>query len=172
VRDRCLSIIKHCLSPCIPARRPPLICPHQHHACLVVNWCVAGMIHTTHIPHATPAPCMHSFFVPCVLRTMPFAFCTREKHWNEFAESAETGPTTQMLQACVHTLAHACMSTNHPHLSAGGSYCRQCPVCLLNLAVRACLLARARVCVCARALTLWPTAFHAGPCAPPQHGDH
>ncbi|WIA33356.1 hypothetical protein OEZ86_006493 [Tetradesmus obliquus] len=30
--------------------------------------------------------------------TMPFAFCTREKHWNAFAESAETGPTTQLLQ--------------------------------------------------------------------------
>jgi len=30
---------------------------------------------------------------------MPFAFCTREKHpWCEFAESAETGPTTQFLQ--------------------------------------------------------------------------
>eukprot|EP00882_Tetradesmus_deserticola_P022720 GHRQ01024661.1.p1 GENE.GHRQ01024661.1~~GHRQ01024661.1.p1 ORF type:complete len:214 (+),score=78.88 GHRQ01024661.1:723-1364(+) len=29
---------------------------------------------------------------------MPFAFCTREKHWNAFAESAETGPTTQLLQ--------------------------------------------------------------------------
>jgi beta-ureidopropionase len=30
---------------------------------------------------------------------MPFAFCTREKHWNAFAESAETGPTTQLLQS-------------------------------------------------------------------------
>jgi beta-ureidopropionase len=31
--------------------------------------------------------------------TMPFAFCTREKHpWCEFAESAETGPTTRLLQ--------------------------------------------------------------------------
>eukprot|EP00775_Hariotina_reticulata_P000385 gene385-628_t len=30
--------------------------------------------------------------------TMPFAFCTREKHWNAFGESAETGPTTQLLQ--------------------------------------------------------------------------
>jgi beta-ureidopropionase len=31
--------------------------------------------------------------------TMPFAFCTREKSkWCEFAESAEKGPTTQMLQ--------------------------------------------------------------------------
>lgn len=29
---------------------------------------------------------------------MPFAFCTREKHWCEFAEPAETGPTTQLLQ--------------------------------------------------------------------------
>ncbi|XP_013400481.1 beta-ureidopropionase-like [Lingula anatina] len=31
--------------------------------------------------------------------TMPFAFCTREKHpWTEFAESAETGPTTKLMQ--------------------------------------------------------------------------
>jgi len=31
--------------------------------------------------------------------TMPFAFCTREKKpWTEFAESAETGPSTKMLQ--------------------------------------------------------------------------
>lgn len=30
-------------------------------------------------------------------RTMPFAFCTREKHWCEFAESAATGPSTQLL---------------------------------------------------------------------------
>ncbi|CAC5365627.1 UPB1 [Mytilus coruscus] len=31
--------------------------------------------------------------------TMPFAFCTREKHpWCEFAESAEDGATTKMLQ--------------------------------------------------------------------------
>lgn len=29
---------------------------------------------------------------------MPFAFCTREKHWNAFGESAESGPTTQLLQ--------------------------------------------------------------------------
>jgi len=30
---------------------------------------------------------------------MPFTFCTREKKpWCEFAESAESGPTTQMLQ--------------------------------------------------------------------------
>jgi hypothetical protein len=28
---------------------------------------------------------------------MPFAFCTREKHWCEFAESAATGPSTQLL---------------------------------------------------------------------------
>lgn len=34
-----------------------------------------------------------------MLLAMPFAFCTREKQpWCEFAESAETGPTTQMLQ--------------------------------------------------------------------------
>jgi len=31
--------------------------------------------------------------------TMPFAFCTREKHpWCEFAESALDGPTTQLMQ--------------------------------------------------------------------------
>lgn len=30
---------------------------------------------------------------------MPFAFCTREKRWCEFAEPAETGPSTRMLQA-------------------------------------------------------------------------
>lgn len=30
---------------------------------------------------------------------MPFAFCTREKHpWCQFAEDAETGPTTQFLK--------------------------------------------------------------------------
>ena len=29
---------------------------------------------------------------------MPFAFCTREKGWCEFAESAEDGPTTRLLQ--------------------------------------------------------------------------
>jgi beta-ureidopropionase len=33
------------------------------------------------------------------LTAMPFAFCTREKHpWCEFAESAENGATTKMLQ--------------------------------------------------------------------------
>jgi beta-ureidopropionase len=31
--------------------------------------------------------------------TMPFAFCTREKHpWSEFAESAEDGPSTRFCQ--------------------------------------------------------------------------
>ncbi len=29
---------------------------------------------------------------------MPFAFCTREKHWCEFAECAETGESTQLCQ--------------------------------------------------------------------------
>ncbi|PSC72774.1 beta-ureidopropionase [Micractinium conductrix] len=29
---------------------------------------------------------------------MPFALCTREKEWNEFAESAEAGPSTQLCQ--------------------------------------------------------------------------
>ncbi len=28
---------------------------------------------------------------------MPFAFCTREKHWNEFAEDCETGRSTKFL---------------------------------------------------------------------------
>lgn len=27
---------------------------------------------------------------------MPFAFCTREKQWTEFAESAEAGPSTRL----------------------------------------------------------------------------
>lgn len=31
--------------------------------------------------------------------TMPFAFCTREREWCEFAECAETGATTRLLQA-------------------------------------------------------------------------
>ncbi|XP_014212582.1 beta-ureidopropionase [Copidosoma floridanum] len=32
--------------------------------------------------------------------TMPFAFCTREKYpWNEFAEEAVTGPTTELLSS-------------------------------------------------------------------------
>ena len=30
--------------------------------------------------------------------TMPFAFCTREREWTEFAEPAETGPSTAFLQ--------------------------------------------------------------------------
>lgn len=30
--------------------------------------------------------------------TMPFAFCTREKHWLEFAESAESGDTVRLCQ--------------------------------------------------------------------------
>jgi beta-ureidopropionase len=29
---------------------------------------------------------------------MPFAFCTREKHWNEFAELPDSGPSTQLCQ--------------------------------------------------------------------------
>eukprot|EP00243_Klebsormidium_subtile_P003138 TRINITY_DN16303_c0_g1_i1.p1 TRINITY_DN16303_c0_g1~~TRINITY_DN16303_c0_g1_i1.p1 ORF type:complete len:429 (+),score=69.02 TRINITY_DN16303_c0_g1_i1:49-1287(+) len=29
---------------------------------------------------------------------MPFAFCTREREWSEFAESAETGPSTRFCQ--------------------------------------------------------------------------
>jgi beta-ureidopropionase len=30
---------------------------------------------------------------------MPFIFCTRERHpWCQFAESAENGPTTQLVQ--------------------------------------------------------------------------
>lgn len=31
--------------------------------------------------------------------TMPFAFCTRERQWLEFAEPAETGPTTRLCEA-------------------------------------------------------------------------
>ena len=27
--------------------------------------------------------------------SMPFVFCTREKHWTEFAEEIETGPSVQ-----------------------------------------------------------------------------
>ncbi|KAF8773864.1 Beta-ureidopropionase like protein [Argiope bruennichi] len=35
--------------------------------------------------------------------TMPFAFCTREKHpWCEFAENAETGPTTLLCSEPAH----------------------------------------------------------------------
>lgn len=34
----------------------------------------------------------------CPHRTMPFAFCTREKHWCEFAESAESGESTQLVR--------------------------------------------------------------------------
>lgn len=37
--------------------------------------------------------------------TMPFAFCTREKQWAEFAESAETGKTTKLLQAGIIRMA-------------------------------------------------------------------
>lgn len=36
-------------------------------------------------------------FVLSCARTMPFAFCTREKHWCEFAEPAASGPSTQLL---------------------------------------------------------------------------
>jgi hypothetical protein len=51
----------------------------------------------THLLSQQPALIMYSVpILPC--RTMPFAFCTREKHWNAFAESAEAGPTTQLLQ--------------------------------------------------------------------------
>lgn len=32
-------------------------------------------------------------------RHMPFAFCTREKSWCEFAESAESGESTLVCQA-------------------------------------------------------------------------
>lgn len=35
----------------------------------------------------------------CFITAMPFAFCTREKHpWCEFAEPAETGATTKLMQ--------------------------------------------------------------------------
>lgn len=44
---------------------------------------------------------------------MPFAFCTREKAWTEFAESAEAGPSTRLCQelARKHNMvgwAHPC----------------------------------------------------------------
>lgn len=29
---------------------------------------------------------------------MPFGFCTREKTWNEFAETVEGGPSTRLCQ--------------------------------------------------------------------------
>ena len=35
--------------------------------------------------------------------TMPFAFCTREKSWCEFAESAEAGDSTKLLQGLAVT---------------------------------------------------------------------
>lgn len=41
---------------------------------------------------------------------MPFVFCTREKFpWCEFAESAETGPTTLFLKdvGIANIVAHA-----------------------------------------------------------------
>ena len=37
--------------------------------------------------------------------TMPFAFCTREKQWAEFAESAENGKTTKLLQVKITRMA-------------------------------------------------------------------
>lgn len=38
-------------------------------------------------------------FYICFIVAMPFAFCTREKHpWCEFAEPAETGATTRLMQ--------------------------------------------------------------------------
>jgi hypothetical protein len=46
---------------------------------------------------------------------MPFAFCTREKQpWCEFAEDAETGPTTQFVQKVrfsflSHSVALVCL---------------------------------------------------------------
>lgn len=33
--------------------------------------------------------------------TMPFAFCTREKHWNEFAESATDGPSIRFIREVI-----------------------------------------------------------------------
>lgn len=42
---------------------------------------------------------MDNFKLTEFFPAMPFAFCTREKHpWTQFAESAESGPTTQFLQ--------------------------------------------------------------------------
>ncbi len=54
---------------------------------------------THHHHHHTTTDPPPSLSNPIMRRTMPFAFCTREKHWCEFAESAEAGPTTQLLQA-------------------------------------------------------------------------
>jgi beta-ureidopropionase len=33
---------------------------------------------------------------------MPFAFCTREKIWCEFAESVKTGESTRLMQQLAH----------------------------------------------------------------------
>ncbi|KAG7171774.1 Beta-ureidopropionase-like [Homarus americanus] len=53
------------------------------------------------ITHMTEAAALCGVNILCYQEawTMPFAFCTREKQpWCEFAESAESGPTTQLCQ--------------------------------------------------------------------------
>ena len=51
--------------------------------------------------------------------TMPFAFCTREREWLEFAEPAETGPSTKMLQAYAQkyrmVIINSILERDHAH---------------------------------------------------------
>lgn len=42
-----------------------------------------------------------------IVTDMPFAFCTREKYpWCEYAEDAETGPTTRFLEVVSFRVYH------------------------------------------------------------------
>lgn len=54
---------------------------------------------------------------------MPFAFCTREKSWCEFAESAEEGPSTRL-----------CQELARKHGMVRG--CRRCAVSLVGSSAR------------------------------------
>ena len=56
------------------------------------------------------AHCSKSSQCPCTAQ--PFAFCTREREWCEFAEPAETGPSTRLLQQ----LAKRHNMVGHPQL--------------------------------------------------------
>jgi len=48
--------------------------------------------------------------IPFILSAMPFAFCTREKHpWCDFAESAEEGPTTKLMQEVLTIFQLICL---------------------------------------------------------------
>ena len=51
--------------------------------------------------------------------TMPFAFCTREREWLEFAEPAETGPSTKMLQTYAQkykmVIINSILERDEPH---------------------------------------------------------